>query len=288
MNAVPISIIDVRGLWHTYLAGTPLETLSLRDVCFQACAGETIGIIGPTGSGKSTLLQHFNGLLRPQHGQVFINGVALHDPRTDLRRIRQQVGLVFQSPEDQLFERYAGDDVAFGPRNLGLKREDVRERVREAMETCGLPFAFKDRLTLELSQGERRRLALAGILALRPQVLLLDEPTAGLDPQGRVELLRTLRDWRKGGDRAIILASHNMEDVVELSTRVYVLVEGQVVLEGTPLQVFSRANVLLASGLAVPPAMQVVQELRRRGYDLSGTALTTDEAVQEIEALFHA
>lgn len=288
MDAAPIAIIDVRGLWHTYLAGTPLEAQSLRDVYFQVCAGETVSIIGPTGSGKSTLLQHLNGLLRPQRGQVFVNGVALHDLRTNLRSIRQQIGLLFQSPEDQLFERYAGDDVAFGPRNLGLKREDVRERVREAMETCGLPFAFKDRLTLELSQGERRRLALAGILALRPQVLLLDEPTAGLDPHGRVELLRTLQDWRKDGDRAIILASHNMDDVVELSTRVYVLVEGQVALEGTPLQVFSRANVLLASGLAMPPAMQVVQELRRRGYNLPGTALTTDEAVQEIEALFHA
>ena len=288
MRAASTALIEVRGLWHTYLAGTPLETQSLRDVHFQAFPGETVGIIGPTGSGKSTLLQHLNGLLRPQRGQVYVEGIALHDPKTDLRRIRQQVGLVFQSPEDQLFERYAGDDVAFGPRNLGLKREDVRERVREAMETCGLPFAFKDRLTLELSQGERRRLALAGILALRPKVLVLDEPTAGLDPQGRIELLRTLPLWREDGEHAIVLASHNMEDVVELATRVYVLVAGQVVLEGSPLEVFSRTDVLVPAGLAVPPAVEVMQELRRRGYNVSGAALTTDEATRQIEVLFHA
>jgi energy-coupling factor transport system ATP-binding protein len=280
-------LIEVHHLSHTYLPGTPLETQSLRDVDFQVCAGETVGIIGPTGSGKSTLLQHLNGLLRPQSGEVRVLGMSLRNPRTDLRTIRQQVGLLFQNPEDQLFERYAGDDVAFGPRNLGLPPEQVRERVRRAMEWVGLPFAYKDRLTLELSQGQRRRLAMAGILALEPQVLVLDEPTAGLDPQGRRELLRILNKWRTEKERAIVLASHNMEDIVELSTRVYILVAGQIILHGSPREVFSHPELLTASGLEVPAPTAAMLELHRRGFPVSTMALTVEEAAKEIGALLY-
>jgi len=280
-------LIEVQGLQHIYLQGTPLEVQALRGVDLQIQAGESIGIVGPTGSGKSTLLQHLNGLLRPQGGEVRVGGIALSDPTVDVRAIRQRVGLLFQSPEDQLFERYAGDDVAFGPRNLGLGQEEVRERVRLAMEAVGLPFEYKDRLTAELSQGEKRRLALAGVLALQPQVLVLDEPTAGLDPQGRQELLRTLVQWRAADGRAIVLASHNMEDVAALCDRVYVLVKGQIALHGTPREVFAQPEILMSNGLAVPTVTEVMLMLRQRGYDVSTAVLTDEEAAQEVEGLLH-
>jgi len=287
MIACTIPLIDVRGLAYTYLRGTPLETQALRSVDLHVYAGETVGIIGPTGSGKSTLLQHLNGLLKPQQGQVYVNGISLSDPHVDIRSIRQRIGLLFQNPEDQLFERYAGDDVAFGPRNLNLPADQVRERVRQVMEMVGLPFAYKDRLTAELSHGERRRLALAGVLALEPQVLVLDEPTAGLDPEGRRELLHILSQWRVKEGRAIVLASHNMEDIVELSTRVYVLVAGQIVLHGSLRDVFSHHDILTQNGLSVPIAMETMLMLRQRGYPVSINVLTAEEATREIKALLY-
>ena len=288
MSASTNLLIEVRGLQHTYLPGTPLETQSLFGVDLEVHAGESVGIIGPTGSGKSTLLQHLNGLLRPQQGGVWVEGVSLADPQANLRSVRQKVGLVFQNPEDQLFERYAGDDVAFGPRNLGLPPAQVRELVRQAMQVVALPFEFKDRLTLELSQGQRRRLALAGVLALAPRVLVLDEPTAGLDPQGRQELLHALCAWRSHYGRAIVLASHNMEDVAELADRVFVLVAGRIVLSGPPRQVFAQPELLGSDGLWLPSPTQALQELRRLGYPVSSEVLTVAEAAAQIEALFHA
>ncbi len=287
METSAATLVEVRNLQHTYLQGTPLEVHALRGVDLHIATGESIGIVGPTGSGKSTLLQHLNGLLRPQAGEVLVGGVALSNPTVDARAIRQKVGLFFQNPEDQLFERYAGDDVAFGPRNLSLSAEDVRERVRQAMEAVGLPFEYKDRLTGELSQGQKRRLALAGVLAMQPQVLVLDEPTAGLDPQGRRELLDTLAEWRARENRALVLASHNMEDVAALCTRVYVLANGAVILHGTPREVFAQAETLIAHGLAVPTVAEVMLHLRERGYAVSGTALTDEEAAQELEGLLH-
>jgi energy-coupling factor transport system ATP-binding protein len=280
-------LIEVQRLQHTYLQGTPLEVQSLRGVDLRVYAGESVGIVGPTGSGKSTLLQHLNGLLRPQGGEVRVDGVALSDPRVDVRAIRQRVGLFFQNPEDQLFERYAGDDVAFGPRNLHLPKDEVRERVRQAMEAVGLPFEYKDRLTSELSQGEKRRLDLAGVLALQPQVLVLDEPTAGLDPQGRRELLRTLTQWRAGDGKAIVFASHNMEDIATLCTRVYVLVNGTIIRHGTPREVFAQPEMLIQHGLAVPTVTEVMLLLRQRGYPVSSDVLTDEEAAQELEAVLH-
>ena len=282
-------LIQVKGLHHIYLRSTPMEAVSLRGVDLIIERGEIVGLIGPTGSGKSTLLQHLNGLLRPQRGEVWVEGQSLADPHTDLRLVRQRVGLLFQNPEDQLFERYAGDDVAFGPRNLGLGRDEVRERVRRAMEAVGLDFAvFKDRLTVTLSQGEQRRLALAGVLALEPDVLALDEPTAGLDPQGRQELLDYLARWRAERGDTIMLASHTMEDLVRLADRVYVLVGGRIVLEGTPRQVFSQGGELACLGLGVPVATAVMWELRARGVPVRADCLTVEEAAVEIKALFHA
>jgi len=279
-------LIQVKALHHTYLRGTPMETASLRGVDLTIQRGEVVGLMGPTGSGKSTLLQHLNGLLRPQQGEVWVRGQSLADPGTDLRGVRQRVGLLFQNPEDQLFERYAGDDVAFGPRNLRLGRDEVRERVHRAMEAVGLGFsAFKDRLTVTLSQGERRRLALAGVLALEPDVLALDEPTAGLDPRGREELLDYLMRWRVERGGTIVLASHTMEDLAQLADRVYVLLAGRIALEGTPRQVFSQGEALARLGLGVPAATAVMRRLRAGGIPVRTECLTIEEAAREIKAL---
>ena len=282
-----VPLIQVKGLHHTYLRGTPMETVSLRDVDLTVNRGEVIGIIGPTGCGKSTLLQHLNGLLRPQQGEVWVAGQSLADPSTDLRRVRQRVGLLFQNPEDQLFEHYAGDDVAFGPRNLGLARDEVRERVCQSMEAVGLDFmAFKDRMTVTLSQGQRRRLALAGVLALEPDVLALDEPTAGLDPRSRDELLDYLTRWRAEGGGTIVLVSHTMEDLAQLADRIYVLVEGHILLRGTTRQVFSQREVLAQLGLGVPAVTAVMWGLRERHVPVRTDCLTVEEAAAEISALF--
>ncbi len=274
--------IQVRNLAHTYLRGTPMETPSLHSVNFEVCLGETVGVVGPTGSGKSTLLQHLNGLYRPQQGQVIAAGFALTDPGVDLRIVRQRIGLLFQNPEDQLFERFAGDDVAFGPRNMGWPPARVRESVRLAMETVGLPFALKDRATLELSQGQRRRLALAGVMAMEPQALVLDEPTAGLDPYARRQLLATLRRWSAVADRALVLATHNMEDIAALCSRLYVLAGGRVLLEGTPQAVFANRKSLWDNGLTVPLASEVMARLRERGFLVPTDALSVAQASAEI------
>lgn len=285
LNDTPI--IDVRGLSHTYLPGTPLEVRSLDNVGIQVFENEAVGIIGPTGSGKSTLLQHLNGLFIPDEGEVRINGISISESSIDIRRVRQRIGLVFQNPENQLFEQYAGDDVAFGPRNMKLPPEEIRKRVRNAMEAVGLPFNYKDRLTARLSLGEKRRLALAGVLAMEPQVLVLDEPTASLDPEGRLKLLDILTAWREGFRRAVVIASHNMEDIVELSSRVYVLVNGRVILSGSTREVFANYDILIQNGLSLPAAARVIHGLMERGFSVSPEVLTVEEAAEEIKRLFN-
>ena len=281
-------VIDVKELSHTYLSGTPLEVRSLDKVNMKVFINETVGIIGPSGSGKSTLLQHLNGLLAPQDGDLRINGTSISELSSRIREIRQSIGLVFQNPEKQLFEHYAGDDVAFGPRNMGLTREEIRKRVRAAMETVGLPFAFKDRLTTELSLGQKRRLALAGVLAMQPRVLVLDEPTSSLDPEGRLELLDILSRWKKGKGKALVIASHNMEDIAELSDRVYVLVKGRVVASGSTKEVFAGHDILARHGLSVPLPTQIILELFKQGFPVSPDVLTEDETVDEIRSLLNA
>jgi len=284
--SAPQPLIEVRGLDSTYMRGTPLETVALRGVDFTVYPGEMVGVIGPTGSGKSTLLQHLNGLLRPQAGRVRVAGVDLSDRRAGLRSLRLRVALLFQNPEDQLFERYVADDVAFGPLSLSLPLEEVRERVRRAMEAAGLPLqVYRDRLTFSLSGGERRRAALAGVLALDPQVLVLDEPLAGLDPAGRRELVSLLAGWHRREGRAIVWASHSMEEIARLADRVYVLAEGRVVLEGTPRQVFARGDLLAACGLEVPAVTQVLLELAQAGLPVRTDVLSLEEALPVLEAL---
>jgi energy-coupling factor transport system ATP-binding protein len=276
-------VIQVQALHHTYLAGTPFEAVSLRGVNMNVDEGEIVAIIGPTGSGKSTLIQHFNGLIRPQKGLVRVFGKDVSADGLDLKWLRSQVGMVFQSPEQQLFEQYVGDDVAFGPRKLGLDRHQVRQRVREAMEAVGLDFEeFKDRLTFSLSGGEMRKAAIAGVLALQPRILVFDEPTSGLDPETTRQFLARIKEWQASRDLTVILVSHDMESVAALADRVYVLVGGQTVLEGRTREVFSQCDLLRAYGLDSPQISQVMHRLRGRGRDVRADVLSVVEAEQEL------
>lgn len=280
------ALIEVHGLSHIYMRGTPMETVALSGVDFVLYPGEVVGVVGATGSGKSTLLQHLNGLLRPQRGTVRVAGMDLADPHADLRAVRLRVALLFQHSEDQLFERYVADDVAFGPLQLGLPREEVRARVGRAMAAAGLPVErYGDRPTFALSAGERRRAALAGVLALEPQVLVLDEPLAGLDPHGRREMLALLGEWQRREGRSIVWASHSMEEIARLAGRVYVLSEGRVVLQGTPREVFARGERLAAWGLRPPAVTRLLLELAQAGLPVATSALTPEEAVPILEAL---
>jgi energy-coupling factor transport system ATP-binding protein len=271
-------VIWVTGLHHTYMAGTPLAQESLRGIDLEVRREEIVAVIGATGSGKSTLLQHLNGLWRPQAGHVRVVGRDLGDSDTDLRQVRRTVGLVFQRPEQQLFEHFVGDDVAYGPRLVGLGRDELRERVRWAMELVGLDFeGYKDRPVITLSGGERRKVGLAGVLALRPEVLLLDEPTAGLDPAARRDLLQRLSRLRAEG-MTLVVATHNMDDVAALADRVYVLDRGCVALQGTTRQVYAQAERLRALGLDVPWVTSLMTALYDRGLPVPLDVLTSEEA----------
>ncbi len=280
----PKPLIQVTDLHHTYLRGTPLEVVALRGVDLEVYRGEAVGIIGRTGSGKSTLVQHLNGLLRPREpGKVWVDGQDLAEPNTDVRSIRQKVGLVFQYPEQQLFERLVGDDIAFGLRKLGLPPEERRERVRWAMEMVGLDFElFKDRFTFSLSGGEMRKVALAGVLALRPEVLILDECISGLDPRSRRDLLERLRRWHRDHGLTLVLVSSNMEDVAELVSRVYVLDAGRVVMSGAVRQVFAQPERLREYGMNVPPVTEMAHQLQARGMAAPEVPLTVAEGVEMV------
>ena len=272
-------LIEVRNLVHDYMRGTPLQVRAVHDVSLDVYPGEIVGLIGHTGSGKSTVVQHLNGLLRADGGTVSVLGQDLAGRSADVRAVRRQVGLVFQFPEAQLFEQYVGDDVAYGPRNLGLDRGAVRARVRHAMESVGLSFdAFKDRLTFGLSGGQRRRVALAGVLALEPRVLVLDEPTAGLDPQGRRQLLDLILDLLRTGI-TLVMISHNMEELAAICDRLYVIADGRTAMQGAPAAIFSRSNELRRMGLDAPAVTMLMDRLVEQGLIPSGpTVYTVDQA----------
>jgi energy-coupling factor transport system ATP-binding protein len=279
-------VIEVEDLWHTYMSKTPFEHAALRGVSLEVRAGEAIGIIGPTGSGKSTLIQYLNGLLRPARGRVRVCGHDLGRRDADAQAVRQLVGVVFQDPEDQVFEPLVGDDVAYGPRQLGLPAEEIRARVRWGMEAVGLPFeAMKDRYTFTLSGGELRKVALAGVLALRPRVLVLDEPTSGLDPGSREDLRAQVRDLRAREGLTLVVVSHDMDEVARLCDRIYVLCDGAVAASGSPREVFQDGARLAAFGLAPPEPAQVCQRLRARGLPAPPDALTVEEAGDALAAL---
>ncbi|MER3456454.1 MAG: energy-coupling factor transporter ATPase [candidate division GAL15 bacterium] len=270
------------GLVHVYLRGTPFESVALRGVDLVIRRGECLGLVGPTGSGKSTLVQHFNGLLRPTEGRVRVGGVEVR-PGSNLRDVRRKVGLLFQYPEHQLFEATVFDDVAFGPRNLGLAPDEVRARVRESLQWVGLdPDRFGPRSPFSLSGGEMRRVAIAGVLAMRPEVLVLDEPTAGLDPEGRRELLGRVRDLHRRAGLTVVLISHRMDDVARLCQRVVVLHQGRVFLDAPVREAFAQADELRSIGLDVPRATDVLLRLRAAGLPVRCDRLTVEEACEEI------
>ena len=278
------TVIAVNELHHTYLADTPLATVALRGANLRVQRGEIAAIIGADGAGKSTLLRFLNGLLRPgERGRVEVLGQDLAAPDMDLRRLRRRVGLVFQSPHHQLFEHYVGDDVAFGLRQFGLPQEEIRRRARWAMEAVGLDFeAFKDRQTFSLSGGEMRRVALAGVLAMQPEILLLDEATTGLDPDGRREVHELLRRLCEQEGITIVLASNDMSEVAELADTVTVLYQGRTVLVGPVCEVFQQRDILVSCGLALPDLVQLVFDLREAGLAIPGTPLNAHEIEEAI------
>jgi energy-coupling factor transport system ATP-binding protein len=274
-----MAFLEVENLTHIYLRGTPMETTAVRDVTLRVDEGEFIALIGPTGSGKSTLVQHFNALLRPTSGVVRVGGRDLSDPKTDLRAVRHRVGLLFQYPEYQLFEETVNEDVAFGPKNMGLPGDEVRDRVRSALEAVGLdPAAFGPRSPFTLSGGEMRRVATAGVLAMRPSVLILDEPAAGLDPRGKAEILGEIRALHDRGGITVVLITHSMDEAASLAARVVVMDRGRVVMDGPTREIFARADELYAIGLGVPEVAALARDLRTRGIPVRPDVLTFEEA----------
>ncbi|MEH7303041.1 energy-coupling factor transporter ATPase [Neobacillus drentensis] len=276
-------IIEIENLSHTYMKGTPMEHVALKGANLYVEEGECIAIIGHTGSGKSTLIQHFNGLMRPESGKVIIDGDDLSKKKVDLKTLRQKVGLVFQNPEDQIFEKIIGDDIAYGPFKLGLPLKEVRERVKWAMDVVGLDFEeMTDRQTFALSGGQKRKVALAGILALKPKILVLDEPTAGLDPRSRKELLEKIKRLNKEEKLTVVFVSHNMEEVAMLADRVYVMAGGTDVLSGTPKEIFTDKEKLQRHQIGTPETVQILYRLTDLGYQVNTDAFSIIEATDEI------
>lgn len=259
--------IEVKNLTHVYMPGTPFEARALKDISLRVLDGEFIGIIGHTGSGKSTLISHLNGLERSESGVVFVNGVDLGEKGTDLIAIRRTVGLVFQYPEYQLFEETVAKDVAFGPRNLGLDEAEIGARVAEAIKMVGLDADIAEKSPFELSGGQKRRVAIAGVLAMQPKILVLDEPAAGLDPSGRREMLRLIQRIHECGV-TVVMVSHSMDDVGRYCQRLYVLNQGEIAYEGTPAEVFMHDEQLHAIGLDVPECAKLARKLRDAGFDI--------------------
>lgn len=271
--------MELKNVNYIYNPGTPFESHALKDVNLRVQRGEFIGLIGHTGSGKSTLVQHLNGLMHPTSGTIIVDGVDITVKKISLVNVRQKVGLVFQYPEHQLFEETVYEDIAFGPKNLGLNEAGVEERVREAMHRAGLDFeTFKDRSPFELSGGQKRRVAIAGVLAMRPSVLVLDEPTAGLDPYGRDEVLGEIKNLYETTDMTIILVSHSMEDVARLVERILVMDQGQLVMDDTPRAIFKRADELETMGLGVPEITRFMRALKAKGLDVPTDVITVEEA----------
>ena len=278
--------IELRGVSYVYEVGTPMEVRSLNEIDLTVREEEILAIIGHTGSGKSTLIQLMNGLLKPYSGQVLFNGEDIFGEKYDRRALRGRVGLVFQYPEYQLFETDVLTDVCFGPKNQGLPEEERIARAKTALEAVGLGEEYYTRSPFELSGGEKRRAAIAGVLAMQPRILILDEPTAGLDPQGRAELLSMLRRLRETKGIGVVIVSHSMDDVAELADRIAVLSHGEKVKEGTPKEIFGDRKGLEAIGLSIPEVSRIMALLKEAGLPVDGTALSVEEAEEEIVKLF--
>lgn len=275
--------VKVENLTHIYNEGLPHESVAVQDVSFSIEDGQIAGIIGHTGSGKSTLVQHLNGLIKPKTGGIYIDGENICDGKTVMREIRKKVGLVFQYPEYQLFEETVFKDVAFGPKNIGLADEELEDRVREAIELVGLDYEqIKDKSPFDLSGGQKRRVAIAGVIAMKPKVLILDEPTAGLDPKAHRDVLDMIIRVHEHENNITIMVSHNMEDIASMCDKVIVMDRAHAVMEGTPEEVFARRAELKQMGLAAPPVTELIDMLNDRGFKLDGNILTRDRAVEEI------
>ena len=278
--------IVIEHLNYVYMSGGPYETHALDDVSLTIGDGEFVGLIGHTGSGKSTLVQHLNGLLLPSSGKITVDGLDIADKATDRRAIRRKVGLVFQYPENQLFEETVEKDIAFGPRNLGLDEAEIDRRVKDAMRKVALDYdALHERSDFELSGGQMRRVAIAGVLAMEPRTLVLDEPCAGLDPRGREEILGLIRDLHRDTGATIVMVSHSMDDVASLAERVIVMNHGKVAMDGAPRDVFSRGAQLRAIGLDVPQAVLLADKLRERGFDVPQGVYRVEEIKAVIEGI---
>ena len=275
--------IKIENLTHVYMPKTPFEKKALDNVNLVIEDGEFLALIGHTGSGKSTLIQHLNGLLEPTSGRILVDDIDLTNKETKLTDIRKKIGLVFQYPEYQLFEETIEKDIAFGPNNLGLSKEVVSERVKKSMEMVGLDYeTYKDVSPFDLSGGQKRRVAIAGVIAMEPKVLILDEPTAGLDPKGRDDILEQIKILHEKYKMTIVLVSHSMEDVGKLAERIVVMNKGKVALMGKPADVFREVEILEEIGLAVPQVTYLMRELKKKGFNVSDEIFTVEQGSKEI------
>ena len=277
-------VLQIKNLHHVYSAGTPFEHIALNDVSFSVEPGEFIGIIGHTGSGKSTLMQHMNGLLKPTSGSILLDGKDIWSDKKFTRQCRFRVGLVFQYPEYQLFEETVYKDIAFGPKNMGLDKGEIDRRVREAAGFVGLTEAQLEVSPFELSGGQKRRVAIAGVIAMEPEVLILDEPTAGLDPEGREEIFSNINAYRKAKNATIMMVSHSMTDVARMADRLLVMNHACLAMDGTPSEVFARAEELLEMGLDIPDVTRVFLHLQKMGVDVD-PVYTVDQAVRLLQQI---
>ena len=281
------AIIETRQLTHTYSQGTPFEHIALDGVDFSAAPGEYLAVIGRTGSGKSTLIQHLNGLLKPTSGQVLFEGADIWESKERTRQVRCQVGLVFQYPEYQLFEETVYQDIAFGPKNMGLDSDEVDRRVKQSARFVGLEPGVLEKSPFDLSGGQKRRVAIAGVIAMEPKVLVLDEPTAGLDPSGSARILDNIRTYHQEKNACIILVSHSMEEVAREAGRLVVIHQGTIPIAGSPEDVFTHGDELEAMGLGVPAMTRVFSRLRAMGVDVPASVYTIPQAREAVLAALH-
>lgn len=274
-----MSLIEIKNLTHIYSEGLPFEKRAIDDINLKIEENEFIGLIGHTGSGKSTFIQHLNGLLKPSSGEIILDGMKVSKSSSNLTELRKKIGLVFQYPEYQLFEETIERDIAFGPGNLDLSEEEVLNRVKSSMDSVGLDYeTYKDKSPFELSGGLKRRVAIAGVLAMEPKVLILDEPTAGLDPRGRDEILSEIKNIHEKRKITVILVSHSMEDVARIAERIIVMDKGKVFLDSNPREIFRNEDKLLSVGLGIPQITSLMRALKKKGLDINEDSITVEEA----------
>ena len=279
-------ILDIKNISFGYSHGTPFEITALDDVSFSVKKGELIGIIGHTGSGKSTLMQMLNALLKPEKGQILLNGKDINTDKASVKEARSKVGLCFQYPEYQLFEETCAKDIAFGPKNMGLSQKEIDDRVLKAADFVGLGKSLLDKSPFDLSGGQKRRCAIAGVMAMLPEVLILDEPTAGLDPKGRTEILSMIENYRKSTGATVMIVSHSMDDIARIADRILVMNKGRTAFYGTPKEVFEKSSELLEMGLDIPVCSGIMAALRKSGMDFSSDVFAISETAEKLYSFY--